>query len=270
MSTGKETAMPATTSIPDNLPRLIHGAGDTPEDGACAMQAVAWLSSAGKEWTDSPSCTHPVFRRLVVHINDAAADTTRQLLWPLLPRLIGTRDPDPGARNRVSVALAAWSAEQVHPLIKNQEQRKTAASRIARARAWLNSPQLDYAVYTAYTAYTADGGAYAAAAAASAAAAAAAAYAAYAAASAAAAAAAVAAAAAAAAAVDAAAADAASAAAVDAADTADAASAAGQIKFLTGLLDEYDRITGRTQTPPIPDTTWAQFRATIGTNRKTA
>jgi hypothetical protein len=150
-----------------------------------------------------------VFRCMVVRINDAADDDeTRQQLWPLLPRLIGTRDPDPAARNRVSVALAAWSAEQALPLITDPGRRETAASRIARARGWLSGLADADAAYDAY-------------------------------------------------------ADAAAAAAAD-------ADAYAEIEFLTRLLDEYDRITGRTETPPIPDTTWAQFRATIGTNRKTA
>jgi hypothetical protein len=234
----KDQAMTATASIPDNLPRLIHGASETPEDGACAMQAVAWLWSAGQEWTDAPACTHPVFRRLAIRINDNADDTTRQQLWPLLPRLIGTRDPDPAARNRISVTLAAWSAEQALPLITNPEQHKTAASRIARARAWLSNDAAAAAAAAAgdAAAAAADAGAAAAYAAAD----------------------------------DAAAAACAAAAAGDAAAYAAACDAADEIEFLARLLDEYDRITGRTETPPIPDTIWAQFRATIGTNRKTA
>jgi hypothetical protein len=217
-------------TIPIEMPNLISGAGDTPGQGACVMQAVAWLASNGDEWTDAPACTHRVLRRVAIRVNDNITDTARRQLWPLVPRLLGTATGDRAADNRISVALAAWAAERVLPLIKDEKRHATAAERIGKARAWLTRNEPPAAA--AADAYAADayGGA------ADAYAAAGAAYAAY-------------------------AADAyayGGAAAADAyAAVAYAAYGGQQIKFLTDLLDEYDHITGRTTPPQITTAQWA-------------
>ena len=42
-----------------------------------------------------------------------------------------------------------------------------------------------------------------------------------------------------------------------------AAYADAKIRFLTELIDEYDRITGRTQAAVIPAETWEAFRQAV-------
>lgn len=124
-------------TTPIDMPGLIHGAGATPAQGACVMQAVAWLASDGKQWTDAPDCTHPVLRRVAVWVNDSIGDVPRRQLWPLVPRLMGTATGDRKTDIRTGVQLAAWAAERVLPLIKDAERNKIAAERIARARKWI-------------------------------------------------------------------------------------------------------------------------------------
>lgn len=74
--------------IPDFLPKLIRGTGDSPEEGGCVMQVVCYLTEG--EWTDSPKCVHPALRDMAISVNDEATNAERQSLWPLIPRLINT------------------------------------------------------------------------------------------------------------------------------------------------------------------------------------
>jgi hypothetical protein len=69
----------------------------------CAMEAVAWL--AGEPHTDHPECVSPVIGEFVRSWNDAMNDTDRQILKPLLPRLIGTRGSAAQESQRAWMAL---------------------------------------------------------------------------------------------------------------------------------------------------------------------
>jgi hypothetical protein len=129
-------------TIPVEMPALIHGAGVTPDQGACIMQAVAWLDSGGKEWNDAPDCVHPVLRKVAIWVNDTIGDVPRRQLWPLVPRLMGTAAGDRETDIRTGVQLAAWAAERVLPLITDENRHKIAAERIARARKWLEDGQV--------------------------------------------------------------------------------------------------------------------------------
>jgi hypothetical protein len=193
------------------MPNLIHGAGDTPAEGGCIMQAIAWLDSHGEKWSDAPDCVHPVLRKVAIWVNDSVDTLHRRQLWPLVPRLMGTVSGDRRTDVRTGVALAVWSAERMLPLITDPAKGELAAERVGRARAWLNSQQVGGQLAPNYA-----GAAYAAAYAADAAA-------------------------------DAAYADA-------------AAAAAARIKFLTDLIDEYDRITGRTAPAEIDTILWTELR----------
>ena len=74
-----------------NAMTLGHGSHKTFEEGACAMEAVAWL--AGEEHSDAPQCACPVIARAMIRLNDRISDAKlrTELLIPLLPRLIGSR-----------------------------------------------------------------------------------------------------------------------------------------------------------------------------------
>src|SRR5713101_7314938 len=102
-----------TITMPARMPRLISGAGVTPDQGLCMMQAVAWLDSGGKSWNDAPDCTHYVLRKVAIWVNDSVGDIPRRRLWPLVPRLLGTATGDRKEDNRIGVGMAAWSAERV-------------------------------------------------------------------------------------------------------------------------------------------------------------
>jgi hypothetical protein len=123
------------------MPDLINGAGMDPSHGACIMQAVAWLSSNGEQWTDAPACTHPVIRRIAIWVNDSVSTQARQELWPLVPRIMGTATGDRQADIRTGVALAVWAAEQALSLITDPVQGELAAEKLGKARAWVDGNQ---------------------------------------------------------------------------------------------------------------------------------
>ena len=199
-------------TVPDFLPVLSAGAHASPREGACILEYVALL--AGEPWSDSPSCTHPVLARAAQITNDRLPDGERQRLVPLIGRLFGTA-PSGSAedRKRLSVGLAVWCARRVLPA--DADPRSVAA--VEAAAGWLAGRTTEQECHAA-----------ASAAPVASAAASAAAYAAVAASD--------------------ARADARAAAARAAAARAAAAEAdADPVGFLAGLLDEYDRLTGRTE-----------------------
>jgi hypothetical protein len=83
-------------STPKPLPRsfdvitLEEGSHDNPEDGMCAMEAIAYVQ--GEPFSDSPACVCPVIAAFMRTWNDDLPDADRdRLLKPLLPLVIGTR-----------------------------------------------------------------------------------------------------------------------------------------------------------------------------------
>ena len=99
-------------NIPDFMPNLRHGSGETPKDGGCLIQIAGWLND-GVSWTDKTPCVHPVFRRLGINFNDWFDDTDRQKLLAFLPRIIGTGlTGDEAEDKRVAVGLAEYAASQ--------------------------------------------------------------------------------------------------------------------------------------------------------------
>jgi hypothetical protein len=58
--------------------RLDRGAHNTPEDGACVMEAAAYIK--GLPWSEAPDCTSPVIGAFLRSWNDALPDDERQQL----------------------------------------------------------------------------------------------------------------------------------------------------------------------------------------------
>ena len=60
----------------------------------CVMEAVAYV--AGEKWSDAPECACPVIGAFLRAWNDGLeTDELRdELLKPLIPRLVGTKNPD--------------------------------------------------------------------------------------------------------------------------------------------------------------------------------
>ena len=216
--------------VPSIMPVLSAGAHAGPEDGACVMEMVSYL--AGEAWSDTPACTYRPLARAAQVVNDRLRDEDRHLLVPLIGRLFGTTAPVSDTAfarfAAMSVLPLARAVEHLHPSAK--------ASNDVVERYWRGEASIDDVQAARKFAADAAAAAYVAAYVAAYDAAAAAAY--------------DAAADAAAAAYDAAADDA------DAAYVAAAAAAAAYVAacnaaerlvgWLSGLIDEYDRLSGRT------------------------
>lgn len=69
---------------------LAQGSHDDLAEGACVMEAVAYI--ARERWSDHPDCVCPVIAAFCRSWNDALPDDERnELLKPLVPRLVDTR-----------------------------------------------------------------------------------------------------------------------------------------------------------------------------------
>jgi len=94
---------------------LTAGDHSSPSDGLCLMEAVALF--AGERHGDWPACVCPVLIEFGRVLNDTMPDRWRtDLLLPLIPALVGTRDPQSdncgvtatGLERRRAAALLAW------------------------------------------------------------------------------------------------------------------------------------------------------------------
>lgn len=70
--------------------KLSFGDHESPEDGVCFMEAVAWMQ--GEEHSDRPECACPVLGAYGIKLNDNMGDKYRPLLNPLILKMAGTRD----------------------------------------------------------------------------------------------------------------------------------------------------------------------------------
>ena len=95
--------------------QLEHGAHEAPNNGlvhACVMEAVAYI--AGEPWTDHPECASPVIGAFLRSWNDSLSDEDRQMLKPLIPRLVGTKANKRVEEKRAWMA-ADWLARECAP-----------------------------------------------------------------------------------------------------------------------------------------------------------
>ena len=67
---------------------LKHGAHDSPDDGLCVMEAVAYF--AGEPHSDKPKCCCPTIAAFLRSWNDTLKDEERQMLKPYALKAIGT------------------------------------------------------------------------------------------------------------------------------------------------------------------------------------
>lgn len=68
--------------------RLARGAHDSPEEGTCLLEAVAFV--AGEPHTDHPACASPILGAFGRSLNDVLPTEKRQDLKPLIPSILGT------------------------------------------------------------------------------------------------------------------------------------------------------------------------------------
>jgi len=70
---------------------LLSGAHDSPDKGACVMEAAAYV--AGEPWSDHPECVCPIIGAFLRSWNDSLPDnaTRDRLLKPLVKKIINTK-----------------------------------------------------------------------------------------------------------------------------------------------------------------------------------
>ena len=95
--------------------QLEAGGHDAPNNGlvhACVMEAVAYI--AGDPWSDHPECASPVLGAFLRSWNDSLPDEDRQMLKPLIPRLVGTKASKTVEEKRAWMATD-WLARECAP-----------------------------------------------------------------------------------------------------------------------------------------------------------
>ena len=141
------------TTVPENLPTLSAGGHAADEGQACLMEYISLI--AGEKWSDKPACTHPVLASAARLTNDRMYDNHRHLLVPLIGRLFGT---DEGGteeeRKALNVSLAVFCAKSVRHLVK-PENLNVADAAISAAENWLANPTEDAAANAKYAVTTA-------------------------------------------------------------------------------------------------------------------
>src|SRR5690349_9187676 len=76
------------------------------------MEAVAYV--AGGPWSDHPECASPVIGAFLRSWNDSLGDEDRQMLKPLIPRLVGTKASAKIEEKRAWLATD-WLARECAP-----------------------------------------------------------------------------------------------------------------------------------------------------------
>jgi hypothetical protein len=92
---------------------LAHGAHGRFDQGACLMEAVAYV--AGEPHSDHPTCASPILSAIGRGLNDRFRDEERQLLAPLIPRLVGTLAPWEIERKR-AYAMVDAAIREITPM----------------------------------------------------------------------------------------------------------------------------------------------------------
>jgi hypothetical protein len=131
-------------TAPDFLPTLSSGSHDAEQGEACVMEYVSLL--AGEEWSDRPECTHPLLAHEARTTNDLLRDGDRSRLVPLIGRLFGTTDDSPELRARLRLA----QARQVVALIEPSARSRVLVA-IEHAEAWIGRAGTDDDVRDAFT-----------------------------------------------------------------------------------------------------------------------
>ena len=136
--------------------KLETGAHDAPKNGlvhACVMEAVAYI--AGEPFSDHPECASPVLGVFLRSWNDALSDEDRQMLKPLIPRLVGTKASAKVEEKRAWMA-ADWLGRECSPaflrlagLTEHAEALETLAALTTTSRAEKAQPTLAAARFAA-------------------------------------------------------------------------------------------------------------------------
>ena len=99
---------------PQKLEALIlkPGKHSDPDAGMCVMEAVAFF--AREPFSDAPKCASPSVSGFLRVWNDALSDADRQMLKPLIAKLIGSRGTDAVEAKRYMLAFD-WHVRVMTP-----------------------------------------------------------------------------------------------------------------------------------------------------------
>jgi hypothetical protein len=103
------------TTVPESLPTLAAGAHAEGKGKACVMEYISML--AGEAFSDHPKCTHPALATVARTLNDMMSDSQRHELVPLIGRLFGTNDTS----KKTSYALARYAAKRAWGFLDTAE-----------------------------------------------------------------------------------------------------------------------------------------------------
>jgi hypothetical protein len=115
---------------------LEKGKHASPEEGMCLMEAVAFI--AGEDFSDEPKCVSPMLAEFGRALNDFLLDDARQQLTPLIPKLIGTVNPEQDQRD--GLRCAHWVITHWLPtwldLVPELEKHSTALRELPKPKTW--------------------------------------------------------------------------------------------------------------------------------------
>jgi len=89
------------------------------------MEFASYL--AGEQWSDHPSCTHPLLAALARDVNDLTSNAHRNELMPLVTRVLGLTSDDP----LFAASIAVRAACAALPVVSMERQRALAAGLIS-------------------------------------------------------------------------------------------------------------------------------------------
>jgi hypothetical protein len=93
------------SSIPEGIPVLSRGKHRSARRGACFMEMASVL--AGEQWSDHPTCTHPLLAQLARTVNDYTSDAGRGRLAQHIPSVVGLRGGGLSWEVSLTAAVAA-------------------------------------------------------------------------------------------------------------------------------------------------------------------
>ena len=128
---------------------LRRGNSDSPQNGACLLDAVSWLEYG--TLGDHPECVCDVIATYGRRINDALPDAPRQRLRAYIPRLVGTVDPD--SRSLRAAAIIRHTICTVLPRMYDALRRPNIAARLRGLPADASMNDLQNAAIRARDAY---------------------------------------------------------------------------------------------------------------------
>jgi hypothetical protein len=131
---------------------LEKGKHALPEEGMCLLEAVAFI--AGEDFTDAPKCASPVLAEFGRTLNDLLPDDARQQLIPLIPKLIGTVNPEQDQQDGLRCAhwlVAHWLPAWLD-LVPELKSHATALRAIPAPKSWSDAGKWASVVADAWTA----------------------------------------------------------------------------------------------------------------------